>query len=65
MTLIREGYFEKNILPLLKTSTSELTEAHSLFRLSAANNGVMPVLRYFEADIKLLGFSVPCMLGFS
>ena len=36
VTLIWEGYFEKNILPLLKTSPGELTEAHSLFRLYAA-----------------------------
>ena len=61
VTLIWEEYFEKNILPLLKTSPGELTEAHSLFRLSAANNGVVTVSRYFKADIKLLGFSVPCM----
>ena len=59
VTLIQEGYFKKNILPLLKSFQGELTEAHSLFRLSASNNGVMPVLRYFEADINLLGFSVP------
>ena len=37
----------------------ELSEAHSLFKLSAANNGVMPVSRYFEADVNLLGFRVP------
>ena len=59
VTLIREGYFEKNILPLLKTSPRELTEAHSLFKLSTANNSAMLVSRYSEADIKLLGFSVP------
>ena len=28
VTLIREGYFEKNILPLLKASLGELSEAH-------------------------------------
>ena len=28
VTLIREGYFEKNILPLLKASPGELTETH-------------------------------------
>ena len=37
----------------------ELSKAHSLFKLLAANNGVMPVSRYFEADINLLGFRVP------
>ena len=57
--LIQEGYFKKNILPILKSSPGEFSEAHSLFRLSAANNGSMPVSRYFEADIQLLGFKVP------
>ena len=60
VTLIWEGYFEKNILPLLKTSPGELTEAHSLFRLSAANNGVMPgfeVFWFFRLTLNtLLGF---------
>ena len=48
----------KYILPKLQNS-QELSQAHSLFRLSAANNGVMPVLCYFEADVNLLGFTVP------
>ena len=56
VSLIWEGYFEKNILPLLKTSPGELTEAHSLFKLSTANNSAMPVSRYFAAGIILLGF---------
>ena len=30
-----------------------------MFRLSAANNQVMPVLKYFEADVSLLGFNIP------
>ena len=59
VTLICEKYFKKNILPLLKRSAGDLTEAHSLFWLSAANNEVMPVSKYFEADITLLGFTIP------
>ena len=59
VTLVQEGYFKKNILPVLKTLLGELSKAHSLFKLLAANNGVMPVSRYFEADINLLGFRVP------
>ena len=59
VTLVQEGYFEKNILPILKTSLGELSKAHSLFKLSAANNGVMLVSRYFEAAVNLLGFRVP------
>ena len=61
--LVQEGYFEKNILPMLKTLLGELSEAHSLFKLSAANNGVMLVSRYFEVDVNLLGFRVP-KIGF-
>ena len=59
VTLIHEGYFIKNILPLLKKTASELTEAHSLFRLSAANNEVILISRYFEANVTLLGFTIP------
>ena len=57
--LICEGYFTKNILPLLNNSTSELTKAHSLFWLSATNNEVIPVSKYFEADVTLPGFRIP------
>ena len=58
-TLIREGYFEKNILPLLKASLGELSKVHSLFKLSTANNSAMLASKYFEADIEILGFPVP------
>ena len=37
----------------------ELAEAHSLFRLSATNNQDMPVSKYFEADVSILGFRIP------
>ena len=57
--LIHESYFNKHILPLLHGTVEELAEAHSLFRLSAANNQDMPVSRYFEADISILGFRIP------
>ena len=43
----------------MKTLLGELSEAHSLFKLLAANNGVMPVSRYFKVDVNLLGFRVP------
>ena len=57
--LIHENYFNKYILPLLHSTADELTEAHSLFQLSTANNQVMPISKYFKADISLLGFNVP------
>ena len=56
--LIRKGYFKKNTLPLLNKTTGDLTKAHSLFWLLTANNEVMPVSKYFEADVTLLGFTV-------
>ena len=56
--LIHEGYVTKNILPLLQKPAGDLTKAHSLFWLSTANNEVMPVSKYFEADITILGFKV-------
>ena len=43
----------------MKKSVGDLTKAHSLFQLLAANNEVMLVSRYFEADITLLGFTIP------
>ena len=63
VTLVCETYFKKNILPLLKWLTGDLTEAHSLFRLSAANNQVMPVSKCIETDVTLLGFKIP-QVGF-
>ena len=57
--LIREAYFNKYILPLLRGLVEELAEAHSLFHLSAANNQEMPVTKYFEADVSILGFQIP------
>ena len=59
VTLIHEGYFTKNTQPLLGKSSCKMAEAHSMFWLSAANNEVMPVSKYFEADITLLGFRIP------
>ena len=40
-------------------TAEELAEAHSLLQLSAANNQDMPVLKYFKADVIILGFRVP------
>ena len=59
VTLIHEGYFTKNIQQLLGKSSGKLSKVHSMFRLSATNNEVMPVSKYFEADVTLLGFRIP------
>ena len=58
VTLIREGFFTKDILPKLQNSQG-LSQAHSFFRLSVMNNGIMPVSQYFKADVNLLWFTVP------
>ena len=57
--LIHGAYFNKYILPLLHGSVDELAKAHSLFCLSAANNQDMPLSKYFEADVSILGFRIP------
>ena len=49
----------KHILPLLQSPAGDLTEAHSLFKLFATKNEVMPLLKYFKADVTFLGFRVP------
>ena len=59
VTLIREVYFNKYILPILCGTAEELAEAHSLFCLSATNNQEMPVTKYFEADVSILGLQIP------
>ena len=59
VTLICKGYFTKNIQHLLNKSSSKLAEAHSMFQLSTANNEIMSVSKYFEADVTLLGFRIP------
>ena len=58
-----EAYLTKNILPLLQGAAGNLTKAHSLFWLPAANNKVMLVSKYFEADYTLLGPSI-LLIGF-
>ena len=68
VTLIREGYFTKHIQPLLNKSSSKLAEAHTMFRLSAANNEIMPVSKYFESRRNFIGFpnstgGIPCCEG--
>ena len=48
VTLTHEGHFKKHVLPLLNKTKDNLTKAHSLFQLSAANNEVMPVSKYLK-----------------
>ena len=56
VTLICEGYFTKNIQPLLGKSSGKLAKAHSMFQLSATNNEVMPFSKYFWGWCNSFGF---------
>ena len=55
VTLLRQSYFEQYILPKIKPATGEKADAHSLFRLTVANDGQMPISMYTELDINFWG----------
>ena len=55
VTLLRQAYFEKHLLPKTQEVTGEKAEAYQLFHLTVANNGQLPVKMYMELDINFLG----------
>ena len=59
VTLLRQSYFEKHLLPKIQVVTSEKAEAHQLFHLMVANDGQLPVKMYTELDVNFLGLKVP------
>ena len=59
VTLLRQTYFEKHLLPKIQVATSEKANAHQLFHLTVANDGQLPVKMYMELDINFLGLKVP------
>ena len=54
VTLIREGYFEKHLKPLI-TNSDKAKEEAKLFNLLSASETQMPVNCYFESDFELCG----------
>ena len=58
VTLLSQSYFDQHILPKIKPATGEKTNAHSLFKLTVANGGQMPIKMYTELDLPFLGFKV-------
>ena len=58
VTLLRQAYFEKHLLPKIQEATGEKAEAHQLFHLTVANNGQLPAKMYTEFDINFLGLKV-------
>ena len=58
VTLLRQSYFEKHLLPKIQVATGEKVDAHQLFHLTVANDGQLPVKMYTELDINFLGLKV-------
>ena len=58
VTLLQQSYFNKHILPKIKLAMGEKADAHTLVRLTAANNGQMPIRIYTELDFTFLGLKV-------
>ena len=59
VTLLRQAYFEKHLLPKIQEVTGEKAEAHQLFHLMVTNDGQLPVKMYTELDVNFLGLKVP------
>ena len=59
VTLLRQAYFEKHLLPKIQVATGEKAKAHQLFHLTVTNDGQLPVKMYTELDINFLGLKVP------
>ena len=55
VTLLWWSYFNKPILPKIKLATGEKADAHTLFRLTVANDGQMPIRMYTELDFTFWG----------
>ena len=59
--LLQQSYFDQHILPKIKPATGEKANAHSLFKLTVANDGQMPIKMYMELDLTFWGLRVQKM----
>ena len=59
VTLLWQSYFDQHILPQINPATGEKANSHSLFKLTVANDGQMPIKMYTELDLTFLGLKVP------
>ena len=59
VTLMTESYFWENIQHLIPTPTPGGINAHNLFNLKGVGGTQVPLSRYFTADIKVGGITVP------
>ena len=59
VTLLWQSYFDQHMLPKIKLATGEKANAHSLFKLTVANDDQMPIKLYTKLDVTFLGLKVP------
>ena len=59
VTLLRQAYFEKHLLPKIQVAAGEKAKAHQPFHLTVANNGQLPVKMYTKLGINFLGLKEP------
>ena len=58
-SLICQAYFKEHLLPRIEATMGEKADAHTLFNLTRAHNGQLPVKMYTELEINFFGLSVP------
>ena len=59
VTLLQQLYFDQHILPKIKQATGEKANTHNFFKLTVANDGLMPIKMYTKLDLTFLGLKVP------
>ena len=59
VSLVQQSYFDQNIKPKLEPASGPEANLHNLFDLKGANEGDIPVTKYFEMDVIFLGLRVP------
>ena len=55
VSLIIHSYFKEHLLPKIEMPTGEKSEAHNLFKLTAANDGQLPIRKYIKLDVNFMG----------
>ena len=58
VSLIHYSHFKEHLLPKIKDPTGKKSGAHILFNLTAANDGQLPMKKYIELDVNVLGLKV-------
>ena len=59
VSLMQQTYFNRYFRPWLGPAEGAVVEAHNLFDLKSVNGGGIPLSRYIELDVEVLGMKVP------